>query len=123
MKEKTIEKFNASQITRIRKQQNLKQAELAELVDLAPESISRIERGESVPSVKTLEKIGHALKTPIRVFFSSEPYSSPQKGKRENELSKVMLLLQNKKIEDIKLGYRVLKNLFEQLKNYRPARK
>ena len=35
--------------------------------------ISRIERGEQLPSLKVLQKLGRALDAPLREFFDSEP--------------------------------------------------
>jgi transcriptional regulator with XRE-family HTH domain len=56
-----IEKLLGSRIAEIRKQQGLTQFELASLIGVAIETISRLERGVSIPSLKTLENIGNAL--------------------------------------------------------------
>lgn len=120
---KPIEELLGSQIANIRKRRNLTQAQLAESVNVATETISRIERGISIPSVKTLEKISHALQTPLTDFFAFEPAPPARADDRENALAKVMMLLQNKKRADIQLSHQVLKALFEQLKHhYRPIR-
>ncbi|OYW41911.1 hypothetical protein B7Z28_01970 [Candidatus Saccharibacteria bacterium 32-45-3] len=46
----------------IRKKQRYTQREVAELAELNPNYYAKVERGESVPSIKTLFKIAHALK-------------------------------------------------------------
>lgn len=115
---KSIETVLGLRIAEIRKSRNIKQAQLAESIDVATETISRIERGVSIPSVRTLEKIGHALRTPLKDFFTFEPHSLVSSDKRESELAKVMVLLHNRDIADIKLGHHVLKSLFEQIKSY-----
>jgi transcriptional regulator with XRE-family HTH domain len=102
-----------SQIATARKRRNLKQAHLAELISVATETVSRFERGASVPSIKTLEKIGKALRTPMKEFFTLDQQVSTVQNERQNELDKVIVLLQNKKKTDIQLSYRVLKALFK----------
>lgn len=115
---KSIEKVLGLRIAEIRKSRNIKQAQLAESINVATETISRIERGVSIPSVRTLERIGHALRAPLKDFFAFEPRSSTLRDEREDELAKVMVLLQGKAAADIRLGRQVLKSLFEQIKSY-----
>ena len=49
-------------LSKIRKQQRYTQREVAELADLNPNYYAKVERGDSVPSIKTLYKIAKALK-------------------------------------------------------------
>jgi len=119
-----IEKTIGKQIAKIREKRGLKQANLAELVELAPETISRMERGMSIPSLKTLERIGEALRTPLKDFFSSKLQGQEKGNRREAEIAKVAVLLQNKEPSEIKMAYSLLKSLFEQLKqNFKPLKK
>ncbi|MBI5427293.1 MAG: helix-turn-helix transcriptional regulator [Nitrospinae bacterium] len=115
---KSIEKVLGLRIAEIRKSRNIKQAQLAESINVATETISRIERGVSIPSVRTLERIGHALRAPLKDFLAFEPRSSTVRDEKEDELAKVMVLLQGKAVTDIRLGRQVLKSLFEQIKGY-----
>ena len=73
-----VEKLIGSQIAKIRKERGLTQAQVAELVNVATETISRLERGVSIPSLKRLEKIGRALNTPMKMFFDFD-YSQKAK--------------------------------------------
>jgi len=114
---KTIGNLLGSRIASIRKKRDLNQAELAELVNTANETISRIERGFSIPSVKTLEKFSQALQVPIKEFFTFDTAHLDCVPIRKNELTKVVVLLQNKSRADIKLSHQILKTLFEQLKH------
>ena len=50
-------------IQRIRKERGLTQEQLAEMTDVASNSISRIERGLLIPALPTLIDIGNALGT------------------------------------------------------------
>ena len=110
---KKIGELLGSQIAIARKRRNLKQTQLAEFINVATETISRFERGTSIPSVKTLEKIGKALHTPIKEFFSFDQKVPTTQNERQNELAKVMVLLQNKKKSELQLSYRVLKAIFK----------
>lgn len=53
----------------IRRKKNIKQYKLAELADVEPKTISRIEKGHSYPSFELLEKIADVLDAPIHTFF------------------------------------------------------
>ena len=53
-----------------RQKQGLSQEKLAEYSNLNRNSLSAIERGESVMSIETLENIAKALKLDIRELFN-----------------------------------------------------
>ena len=52
-----------------RRQAELTQEKLAELVDLNPKYIGEVERGEKIISIEALLRIAEALRTPIQEFF------------------------------------------------------
>lgn len=56
-----LDQISANLLT-IRKKQRYTQREVAELAELNPNYYAKVERGESVPSIKTLFKIAQALK-------------------------------------------------------------
>lgn len=58
-------------IKTIRKLRRLDQAELAERIDRTPDAVSQLERGVSLPSFETLERLSTVLEVPIRDFFGS----------------------------------------------------
>lgn len=112
-----IEKVIGVRIAKIRKDRELTQAKLAEMVDTTVETISRLERGVSIPSLKTLEKISRALHIHIKELLSIEFPSLKRPSIKEGE--KLLSYLQTKRPEDIRMCYRILKNIFEQIeKNY-----
>jgi transcriptional regulator with XRE-family HTH domain len=122
MMPKDIEKLIGAQVARIRKEREFTQEQLAELVDVATETISRLERGVSIPSLRTLAKISQALHTSLKDFFDFE-YPQKSISAIEKESMKMFAYLKTKKADDIKMCYRVLKNIFEQIeKNYQPKR-
>ena len=52
-------------IAEIRKSRKWTQSQLAERLDVEPETISRFERGATVPSLHTLEKLAQTLRVSI----------------------------------------------------------
>lgn len=124
MKSKTsegIEKLIGLSIAKIRKDRELTQAQLAEMIDITVETVSRLERGVSVPSLKTLAKISMALHVHIKELLDFEYPSLKKPSIGEGE--KLLAYLQTKRPEDIRMCYRIFKNIFEQIeKNYQPRK-
>jgi len=115
---KKIEKLIGEQVAKIRREREITQEQLAELVGVATETISRLERGVSIPSLKTLTKISQALHISLRDLFDLE-YPQKSVSAIEKESMKLLAYLKTKKPDDIKMCYRILKVLFEQIeKNY-----
>lgn len=52
-----------------RKSMRLRQSDLAKMAGLPASHLSEIERGASIPTIPTLNKIGKALKRPLEYFF------------------------------------------------------
>ena len=59
----------ASRIKTIRKLRGLTQEQLAQRVDRTVFAISQLERGRSLPSFETLERLSVALEVPVKEFF------------------------------------------------------
>lgn len=57
----------------LRRERRLSQAQLAEQADLAPHTVSRIERGEQAPSLDGLARIAKALHVEVADLFLREP--------------------------------------------------
>lgn len=118
----SIEKLIGVQIARIRKEREITQEQLAESVDVATETISRLERGVSIPSLKTLARISEALHVSLKDLFDFE-YPQKPVSAIEKESMKLLAYLKSKQVDDIKMCYRILKTIFEQIgKNYQPKK-
>ena len=63
--EKPLEELLGARIGDLRKSRQWTQAQLAERIEVEPETISRFERGATVPSLHTLEKLAQSLKVSI----------------------------------------------------------
>ena len=68
----SVKKLLGEKIKRIRKNRNLTQEQLAEMIDIAPRNLSRIEVGESFVSAETLDRLLTALNVTAEELFSYE---------------------------------------------------
>lgn len=106
-----IDKHLGKKITEFRKAIGLTQSELAELCDLTTETISRLERGVNIPSLKTLEKIAYYLKVPLKNFFD---FGNKVKDLDiQREIDRLSHYLRTKEPADVKMAYDILKRIFE----------
>lgn len=67
-----IKELLGKKIKKLRKKRKLTQEQLAEMIEITPRNISRIEVGESFVTAETLDKITKALNVPAEVLFSYE---------------------------------------------------
>lgn len=72
MKETTI----GQNIIKYRRKRELSQKELAELVDMTPQSLLKVEKGLVNPKADTLEKIMEALRITPNQLFGAEEYEN-----------------------------------------------
>ena len=68
------------EIRRLRKEQRLNQSELAEKANVAMMTISRIERGEHDPHIRTLVRIAGALGVSVIHLMRSAGYLGDDEG-------------------------------------------
>lgn len=66
-----IKKEFGEKIKRMRKNRNLTQEQLAEMIDISPRNLSGIEVGANFIKAETLEKILYALNTSMEDMFSN----------------------------------------------------
>lgn len=67
-----LKKLLGEQIKRLRKARGLTQEQLAEIIEIAPRNLSRIEVGECFVTAETLEKIISALNVTAEELFAYE---------------------------------------------------
>jgi transcriptional regulator with XRE-family HTH domain len=109
-----IEKRIGAKITEIRLTRKLTQAQLAEKVSVSVETVSRLERGVSMPSLKTLEDIAQALDIPLKSFFEFDNRISKNQT-FERELSKLTAFLRTLSRQEITLILEILNVIFKKL--------
>lgn len=67
-----VKKILGRRVQELRKRQNIKQEQLAELIGIAPRNLSNIETGRTFPSPENLEKIAKVLGVKIKDLLDFE---------------------------------------------------
>lgn len=98
-------------IAAYRRGAGLTQEELAERLRVAPETISRLERGVSVPSLKTVARIGKVLGVELRDLFDF----ASGKSAKVNALDALIRDLSHRSKEDIVLVHDIAQRVFRRL--------
>ena len=107
-----LKKELGEKIKRVRKQRNLTQEELAEMVDISPRSLSNIEVGACFVKSETLEKIIESLNISTEELFANNHI------KTNTELICEIDKLINKAKNNTKIlekAYKILKCLIEDI--------
>lgn len=73
-----IKKTFGEKIKRLRKAKNLTQEQLAEMIDIAPKNLSKIEVGTSFVSAETLDNLVIALDTTTEELFANNHIKLPE---------------------------------------------
>lgn len=81
-----LKRMVGKRVRQARKRLNWTQEDLAERIERAVETVSNLERGHTVPTFDTLERIGRALGVSIRDFFDEVE----DEGSRRSELRAMM---------------------------------
>ncbi len=88
---KSTKELLGARIRELRKARNLSQEQLAELIDVEPRHVSRLEVGSSYPRIDRLEKIAEALNVQLKEFFEFMHLESPDtRAKNIEEMVKGM---------------------------------
>lgn len=101
-----------AKIAELRLLRKLTQAQLAEKINVSVETISRMERGVTFPSLKTIENVAKALDTPLKTFFEFDSFT-PVDQTFERELAKLTAFLRTRKEDELSRIHKVLKVVFE----------
>ncbi len=95
-----------AKIRYIRKSKKIAQEKLAELADISPRQMVRIEMGQCFPTIENLEKIAKALNVSIQSLFENDYYDSIENLKEKIQ-KKLDMLDEN----NTKFLYLILSNL------------
>lgn len=68
----TFKKVVGGRIKKLRKDKSLSQAQLAQRADIHFSYVAQIERGEKMPSLKSLERISEALDSDMQYLLAKE---------------------------------------------------
>lgn len=67
------------EIARLRKEKNMTQLQLADLMNVTDKAVSKWERGLSYPSFKTIQKLAEVLEVPLEDFIDIESEDNMRK--------------------------------------------
>ena len=67
-----IKNLLGEKVKRLRKKRGLTQEQFAEMIDITPRNLCRIESGENFVTSETLDKILNSLNVPADILFSYE---------------------------------------------------
>ena len=101
---KTTKELLGARIRELRKLRGFSQERLAEMIEVEPRHMSRIERGNSYPSLDRLERIAESLGAPLKNFF--EFGHLEDRGER---ISGIAGMVQEMDEEYQKLVYKIVK--------------
>jgi transcriptional regulator with XRE-family HTH domain len=112
-----VEKRLGQKVAECRQQAQLTQAQLAERVGVATETISRLERGAAIPSLARLEEIASALALGLPELFTFRAQGS----RREKALDGLAAVLRNRSAEDLDMLADVARRIFERFRSAKRA--
>lgn len=97
MKGKSIESRVGTRVSECRRTAGLTQEKLAEQVNVTPGTISRLERGENIPSIKALGKIAEVLALDLHDLFNF----TNKRTARDEVLEEVIYSLKQRNTEEL----------------------
>lgn len=107
-----------SRLRTIRKQRGLTQEKLGELAGVHYSYIGQVERGDKVPSLKTLHKLARALDTDLNYFLEEqETYYAPSDVDKE-----IGRLVKNRPPAEQQLILEIVKLILNYLDFHQPDR-
>ena len=105
--------FTKRRIIAIRKDSGLSQQTLAERAGLSVDSVGKLERGEQLVSLKTLNKLCQALKIPLPAFFGAETETSQDDAQKT--ILSLCLYLSGKDPKHVRLADEMARQLITRL--------
>ena len=109
-----IKKILGDRVKRFRKNAELTQEKLAEKVDVAVETISRLERGHSIPSVEKFYEIAQAIDVEMAVLFDIA--DDDFKARTYPHMAEMRELLRSAKKAHQKMAVEVVRRVLEEVR-------
>lgn len=99
-----LKKSIGRRVQAARKQAAITQEELAGWIERSPEAVSNIERGVSLPTIDTLERIARALSVPLVFFFDTLDEALPPRRTEVEARARLIFRQLSDRDADIALG-------------------
>jgi transcriptional regulator with XRE-family HTH domain len=111
----------AARVRGIRRQRGLTQQQLAERIERSTNAVSALERGVSLPTFETLERLAEALNTPVREFFDAGGLDPDPK--REALLAAMITAARALSVDDLAFALAILDLVAQREHDKRPGRR
>ena len=98
-----LSKKVGKRIRELREKQNIKQYELAEMLEMEPSNLTRIENGYQMPKEDNISKIANCLEILEKYLFDFDENLS-----KEELIEKIIKFLQNTVPEKVEYYYKLL---------------
>ncbi len=99
-------------IAQCRKEKNLTQMQLAEMLEITSQAVSKWENGRGIPEVSLLQPLCEILGISLNELFSGEHISAEEyKGKAEENISKLFREKQIANLKPVKYLFSVCANI------------
>ena len=105
--------FTRRRIVAMRKNSGLSQQTLAERAGLSVDSVGKLERGEQLVSMKTLNKLCQALGISLPAFFGAETETTPNDAQKT--ILGLCLFLADKDPKHVRLADEMTRQLITRL--------
>ena len=109
----------AARVKEIRRRRDLSQAQLAERIGRSVNAVSALERGASLPTFETLERLAEALATPVPAFFDT-PAAGSSDVRQERHIAKIAALCRELPEADLTLVQGILELIAKREAGARP---
>ena len=103
----------SKRIRELRRAMKLTQSYFAELVNLSEDSIGKIERGVSAPTIETLNKIAEELNITLAELLGEARHKIKQQNPAIDEFARY---LKTKSPENVRLIHKIANMIFEKKK-------
>ncbi|MEW6417237.1 MAG: helix-turn-helix transcriptional regulator [Nitrospirota bacterium] len=103
---KTTKELLGARIKELRKAKRLSQSQLSESIGIDPKHLSRIEVGNSYPSLDRLERMAEVLGVDIKDFFEFGHLE-----KKKEVLESLYKLLKEANEDNLRLIYKIIKSI------------
>lgn len=111
-----LKKLVGSNIREIRKMKKLTQEELSEKSGLQTSFLAGVERGERNITLETLDKIVFGLDVDVKILFNFENLNINEHHTKKELIGLLSSLLAERSLDEIKLIYKISKEIFENYK-------
>lgn len=99
----TLSVLLGNRIREIRESKNIKQNKLAEMLNIEPTNLSKLEKGVHLPKEETINKLAEALGCNLQDLFNFEHFKN-----RDDLIQSIDRILHNAKTEELQYFYKML---------------